>query len=264
MGVTQSSVTQHVAKLEALMGTRLFLRRREGLELTRAGRDLFEVSDRLGTLEQIVAEKVASYGALGAGQLTVIANAPRPTMPILERYARLYPGVQIEFGLYRWQEAMRRLIEREVDIAMVTEPTLTPDLHGREIERTRYLAVMRSDHPLAGRDRVSLAELAAHPVILPEDGSLTQRVVRRALEVRGKAFSQVVKIWTFPVVKEAILHGVGLGILLENSLAPSNRLVWIPIDEMPETYRNFVVTPADRRELRLVRSFFEVAFDRVD
>ena len=44
LGVTQSSVTQNVAKLEAMMGVPLFIRRRGGLELTKSARELFEIS----------------------------------------------------------------------------------------------------------------------------------------------------------------------------------------------------------------------------
>ncbi|MEO0820463.1 MAG: LysR family transcriptional regulator [Pseudomonadota bacterium] len=259
LGVTQSSITQHVAKLEALMGVQLFVRRREGLELTRAGRDLFELSDRLRTMEEIVAERVASYGSMGAGELRIIANCPRPAMPVIARFVALYPEVQIEFGLHRWDEAMRRMREREADIGVITEPDRLPALHCREIEVTRYLAVMRHDHRLAGRRRLSLRELAAERLVLPEDGSFTQRVVQATAREAGVRLSRVLKTWTFPVVKEAILHGAGIGIALENSLFPSRHLVEIPIDEMAGAYRNYLVTPADKRELRAVRSFFDVA-----
>ena len=74
LGVTQSSVTQHVAKLERIMGTRLLVRRRDGLELTRAGHELFAVSDRLRTLEQLIEERVANYSAFATGHLVVIAE----------------------------------------------------------------------------------------------------------------------------------------------------------------------------------------------
>src|SRR5215471_3647519 len=89
LGVTQSSVTQHVAKLEQIMGVPLFVRRRDGLELTRAGCDLFAVSDRLFALTQLVEEKVGNYSELAAGHLTVIANAPCPAMPVIARYTTL-------------------------------------------------------------------------------------------------------------------------------------------------------------------------------
>lgn len=122
LGVTQSSVTQHVAKLEKMMGAQLFIRRRDRVELTASARDLFDVSDRLRTLEQLVAEKIASYGALASGQLTIIANAPRPVMPVMAAFTRAYPQVQISFSLCDWTTAMGRLRARDVDIAIVTEP----------------------------------------------------------------------------------------------------------------------------------------------
>jgi LysR family transcriptional regulator, low CO2-responsive transcriptional regulator len=261
LGVTQSSVTQHVARLEGVMGTLLFVRRRDGLELTRAGRDLFEVSDRLTTLEQLVEERCASYRDLAGGHLRIIATAPRPAMPMIERYARSHPQVQIEFSLYNWTISMAMVREREVDIALFTEPDSADGLYIREIGRTRYLAYVRRDHPLAERSEVSLRELAGEPVILPEDGSFTQRVVNRHMSELGLSFLRILKTTTFPVVKEAVLHGIGVGLFLEDSLYPSSNLVAIPVTEMPESYRNCVVTPADKRDLRLVRSFIDVAVE---
>ena len=62
------------------MGTQLFVRRHDGVELTRAARELFEISDRLRTMEERVAEKIASYSELESGHLKIIANAPRPAV----------------------------------------------------------------------------------------------------------------------------------------------------------------------------------------
>ena len=61
------------------------------------------------------------------------------------------------------------------------------------------------------------------------------------------------------LVKEAVLHGVGIGLLLDDSMSPSSDLVAIDIAEMGETYTNCLVTPNDKRELRFVRSFIDVA-----
>ena len=111
LGVTQSSITQHVAKLEKAMGTQLFVRRRDGLELTSAGRDLFALTDRLTALEQQVQEKVQDVGALEDGHLRIIANAPRPILPIIAAYNRFYPNVRIDFTLFDWTSAMTMLGE---------------------------------------------------------------------------------------------------------------------------------------------------------
>lgn len=261
LGVTQSSVTQHVAKLERIVGAQLFLRRREGLELTRAGRELFEISDRLRTLEQLIEEKIDDYGALSTGHLRIIANAPRPALPIISGYLALYPQVQIEFTLFGWKAVMDQLREREVDIAIIVEPEFSEGLYTREIGVTRYKAFVSPDHPLADRRSISLRDLRQEVIILPEDGSLTQRVVKAKAAKLGFAFSRLIKTATFPVVKEAVLHGVGVGFMLEGGQFPSSNLITIDVEEMPELYRICLVTPSDKRDLRLVKSFCEVAAD---
>jgi len=261
LGVTQSSVTQHVAKLERVVGAQLFLRRRGGLELTSAGRELFEISDRLRTLEQLIEEKIDDYGALSTGHLRIIANAPRPALPIISGYLALYPQVQIEFTLFGWKAVMDQLREREVDIAIIVEPEVSEGLYTREIGTTRYKAFVSPDHHLADRRSISLRDLRQEVVILPEDGSLTQRVVKAKAAKLGFTFSRMIKTATFPVVKEAVLHGVGVGFMLEGGQFPSSNLVTIDVEEMPERYRVCLVTPSDKRDLRLVKSFCEVAAD---
>ncbi|WP_299396321.1 LysR family transcriptional regulator [Pelagibius sp.] len=259
LGVTQSSITQHVAKLEKIMGTLLFVRRRDGLELTPAAEELFQISDRLRTLEQLVDEKVASYGALSDGHLRIIANAPRPALPVIAAYTRLYPQVRIEFSLYSWTIAMQKLHERDMDIAIITEPQAVEGVSIHEINQTPYKAHLRRDHPLADRKVLSLHDLAEETVIMPEDGSFTQRVVSAKTREHGIELVRVIKTSTFPVVKEAVLHGVGVGIVLEDSLFPSRHLVTVPLKEMPEVYRHCLVTPPYKQDLRLVRSFLDVA-----
>ena len=259
LGVTQSSVTQHIGKLERLMGALLFIRRRDGLELTLTGRDLFAVTDRLRALEQLVEEKIASYSDLSSGHLTIIANAPRPAMPIIAEFTRRYPNVQIVFALYDWTTAMGKLRDREVDIAVITEPEILDGSDLIELARTPYLAHMRVDHPLASSDDISLADLAETHVILPEDGSFTQRTVRDKTALHGISLKRIIKTTSFPVVKEAVLHGVGIGLLLENSMFPSANLATVPVREMPEAHRHCLVTPRDKGDLRLIQSFADIA-----
>jgi DNA-binding transcriptional LysR family regulator len=259
LGITQSAVTQHLANLERRMGTRLFLRHRAGLEPTKPALDLFALTDRLHTLEQLVSEKVDAYGSLGSGHLTIVANAPRPAMPLIADFARTYPGVRIVFSLYSWTIAMERLAAREVDVAIITEPGESVGLRRRRIACNRYAALLLRRHPLANRAQLRLADLASERVVLPEDGSLTQRVVRQAVADAGVKLERVVEMTSFPVVKEAVLHGVGIGILLEDCVYPADDLVYRPIVEIPQEFATYLVTPEDKHDLHLVRAFFEVA-----
>ena len=261
LGVTQSSITQHIAKLETLMGTQLFIRRRSGLELTRAGKELFAISDRLTTMEQLVNEKISDYSALTDGHIRLIANAPRPAMPIIAEYGKRFPKVQIDFTLYNWTTSMTLLAERQVDIAIVTEPEDGPSLFTHELRRSRYKAHMPRDHALATRSSVSLRDLQAETLVLPEDGSLTQKIAGKKMHEHDLHFARILRTTTFPMVKEAILHNLGIGLLLDKSLFPSEKLAAVQVEEMPEEYRDCIAIPTDKRELRLIRSFLDVAIE---
>ncbi len=259
LGITQSAVTQHVTRLERQMGTQLFLRTRNGLELTKPALELFALSDRMRTMEALITEKIAAYSSLSAGHLDIIANAPRPSLPLIHAYCRRFPDVKLSFTLGSWTLAEERLRQREIDIAIITEPELEEGHVAIELARTPYAAYMRAEHPLARRREISIADLENEPVVLPEAGSFTRRIVGECLARHGRELKRVIEMTTFPVVKEAILHGIGLGILLAESFHPTGHLVTRPIRELPLSYRTYLVAAADKAELRTVRAFIDIA-----
>lgn len=262
LGVTQSAITQHVARLERSMGVQLFVRKRTGLELTRPGRELFVLSERFCTIERLIAERLQSYNALEDGHLHIIANAPQPALQLIAAYRSMYPDVDIEFGLYSWTVAMEMVRNRTIDIAIITEPDHVDGMFSLEIAQTRYMVYMRSEHRLARRKTVSLAQLTEETVIVPEIGSLTQKVVRDRCRELGIELRRLMAMRTFPVVKEAVLQGIGVGILLDASFFPSRQLATRPVKEINEVFRTYLVAPADKSDLRFVRSFIEIAETR--
>lgn len=258
LGVTQSSVTQHVANLERHVGAQLFVRRRDGLELTRAGRELFAIADRWAAVNDLVNEHVANYAALKDGHLRITATAPRPALPLIARFNARFPDILIDFKLLNWTQNAQAVRNREVDIAIITNPAIDDTVFTRKIEDIPYRAYMRADHRLAENEAVSLRDLQDETLVMTEDGSLTQRALLEAARRNGLVFRKTIKMTTFAVVKEAILHGLGVGLLLENSVHPSDRLVSLPVEEMRELFSNYFVIPSEKEKLRQIRQFIEL------
>ena len=259
LGVTQSAVTQHVAKLERAVGSALLHRGPQGVTLTKAGQEFYDLADRLVTLDTLIAEKIAGYSSLEQGRLTVIANAPRPALGLLARFRKAHPDVEVDFTLFDWTEAMRLLRQRLVDVAIVTEPDRIGSCFSRQVGAARYVAYVQAGDKLAARGRISLRDLAAGTVLVPEEGSFTARILARKLAEHDIVFPRRIRTTTFPVMKEAILHGVGSGVFLEDSAFASDGLRTLPLTEMPETYRTMIVSPSDKCDLKVVRSFIDLA-----
>lgn len=257
LNVSQSAISQHLSKLEQTLGAKLLIRERDGFSLTSTGSEFFDLADRFVTLDRLIDEKISRYSQMEQGHISIIANAPLPALRHIAQFNHTYPDVNIDFTLFDWTTATTMLRQRKADIAFITEPPQSTDWICHKVATVNYVLYVREDHHLANRKAVSLADLWNEALLLPEKGSLTQREVSKALKTHNVSIRRMIKTTTFPVMKEAILHGVGVGIFLDNSTTQEHTLVSMPIKEMRKSYDTFVVVPEDKYKLRLIKSFVD-------
>ncbi|WP_095590656.1 LysR family transcriptional regulator [Actibacterium ureilyticum] len=259
LGVTQSTITQHVAKLERQVGTPLLLRTREGVSLTRTGQEFYDLADRLVALDAAIAERVEGFETMERGHLQIIANAPLPALRIIGRFSRAFPDVTIEFALHDWTTAHRILRDRRADVGVITDP---PEVEGWEkvpLQATRYVAYVLPGSDSAQMADIHLRDLARDTIILPEHGSLTERVLARARRKHGVDFARTIRMASFPLMCEAVLQGAGTAIFLSDSGLVARDLVEVPIVELDRYHETAIVAPRDRARLRLVEAFIAAA-----
>jgi len=167
--------------------------------------------------------------------------------------------VQIHFILYDWTTSMVMLRGRMVDVAVNTDPQKSDAWVMQKLVDTRHVAHVPRSNPLSTRDRISLRDLVDETILFPEEGALTERAVSAALNAAGLSFRRVVRTATFPLMREAVLKGIGCSIFLADSSIVSDGLVEAPIGEMQATHEIFAAVPGDRSSLRLIRGFLGVA-----
>jgi DNA-binding transcriptional LysR family regulator len=168
LSFTQSAVSQHVAALEREAGTQLVERRRSGVRLTEAGRVLVGHADAILARIECAEEDLAALAGLRGGRLRLMSFqsggatlAPRAVAAFHERH----PGVELSMLEAEPDEAGERLRAGDVDVALVYDHESTPGLLAPGLELChllddRYDAILPSRHKLAGRARLSLADLA--------------------------------------------------------------------------------------------------------
>ena len=125
----QSNVTTRVKQLEERLGTRLFLRHRRRLVLSPEGKLLLEYADRLLRLSseaEAAMQNGVPRGVLRIGALESVAATRLP--PILSRYHRAYPDVRIELVTGTTGALIAKVIDGEVEGALVAEPFTPNDL----------------------------------------------------------------------------------------------------------------------------------------
>lgn len=261
LGVTQSTVTQHLANLEKSVGTLLVLRGRDGVQLTPSGEDFYDFADRLVLLDGEVSDRLAGYNNMKRGRLKVIANAPQPALRIIQRFSQNHPDVEIDFGLHDWTTATGMVRSRLTDVGLITDAPQNDDWERIHVEQTHYVLYCRHDSRFAKQKQISLADLAQEMVIIPEQGSLTRKILDAKLRTTGLAFERSITMTSFPVMCEAVLQGIGVAIFLRNSSLIREGMVEVDISDLSERRDTWLIATKDRMRLRLTKEFVSAALE---
>ncbi|HEV7291671.1 MAG TPA: LysR family transcriptional regulator [Devosia sp.] len=256
LGVTQSSVTQNVAKFETEVGARLFERRRTGLMLTPAGSKIHAVTEEIGHLYMLLEERMGEYAQLDKGLLRVVAAASQPALTYLRRFKDRHPGVELSFENASWRQCADLLREREADVALMPEPENTTGLSLWPLQERVHTALVYKGHPLYDAKSIAIAQLAETTVVLASARSFARwRLERRAAELKVR-LSDVMTVSSSPMAVEAVRNGLGIGITYGDG-DPEPGLRSIPIKELSDPYRLVAACNGDVRDLAIIRSFFD-------
>ena len=259
LGVTQSTITQHMANLEKGVGTLLLVRGRDGVELTSAGQDFYDLADRMVALDAEVSERLEGFNAMKQGRLKVIGNAPQPALRIIARFRQQFPDISIDFCLHDWTTATSMITNRLADVGLITDAPENDAWERIHVESVPYVVYCRSEHPISKCARISLRDLADETVILPEKGSLTRRLVSQTCQRHNITLNRVVTMTSFPLMCEAVLQGIGAAVFLKDSTLINENLCEIELHEMLEPRRTSLIATKDRARLRLVEAFINAA-----
>ncbi|MGE3255313.1 LysR family transcriptional regulator [Pseudonocardia sp.] len=192
--IAQPAVSQQVARLERKLGFALFDRNPRRVRLTEAGqRMLTEARAVLAAAEQAAA--VAAHLARSPAATLRLGTSPglgSRIAPAMDRLAA--GGITVELDARPVAQQLAALRSGELDAALVrtaARPRLaTPARPGVRVvplwsEPLR--AALPASHPLAERDRVGLADLAALPARIPDAACdpLVRSVVLEAFRAAG-------------------------------------------------------------------------------
>lgn len=223
LGVAQPSLTLAVQRLESRLGTRLFLRSRQGLSLTKAGesllRDARELLQRWENIKRgalSATHEVRGRLRLGIHPSVAIYALP-PFLPAL-----LHAHRDLEIALIHdlSRNITRKVVDLEADAGIVVNPLPHPDL------------VIRS----LARDKVTLwrnPNLRNEDVLLCEPSLLQTQDILRKLRRQGRSYRRIMECSNLEVLTRLAQSGAGTAILPERVARSQNRKL-IPVHGAPQ------------------------------
>lgn len=170
--ISQPPLSQAIAKLERYVGVRLLERTSRHVELTEAGGVFLAQAKATLAAAQEAVDRARDVGGGDAGTVAIGAT-PRcsssAVATVVQELVRRYPTINPDVLIGRWPSLEAALDKGEVDAAFDYEIQPRPTIAVEVVRSERILAVVGHDNPLAGRERVTLADLLPQPLAVGAD-----------------------------------------------------------------------------------------------
>lgn len=245
--ISHTALSKQLRSLEQQFDVQLFVRSSQGVELTDAGKVLYESSRAL--LEQLsvltrALEPYKVWQRIRIGTLPDIASQYLlASLHKLEEH-----GHEVEL-IYRQSttEVYKMLFDGEVDLLVAERISMHPSIWMGDLHREPLFVVMPRDHPFAAKTAVTLPELSSQPLVLYAQGC----TIRAKLTDLFAAANHPMNIKTEVNFQEVILgyvgNGGGLTVLPEPYITQlsTDRLVGVPLSH-PDAERTISVFSTNR------------------
>jgi DNA-binding transcriptional LysR family regulator len=266
LALTQSTVSQAIAALEADVGEPLFVRAGREVQLTEAGRVLDEHAREVLRSVESAREAVRALRQVASGTLALGASDTLSTHllpPVFAAFRARYPGIALQLDNRPSPAIAARVAARQLDVGVVSLPlpsSLSPSVLSLKqvpLVHQRDVVVMPKGHPLARRSRVRLQDVAAYPLLLL-DRTTGLRTWLEARFAAAKVTPRVtMEMSSVEVIKRLVELDFGLSIIPALAVDARDALVAVPLSGLEDRRQvGLVLGPAPSRA---TRAFVEVA-----
>jgi DNA-binding transcriptional LysR family regulator len=225
LGVSQQALSARMRTLERATNVMLLVRSPGGSHLTEQGRlvvgwaeDVLDAADRLEAGLRSVRSGVSQPLAIAASQTVAEHLVPHWLVELrsIEQASAGHTPTVVELTVANSTRVIELVRDVKVRLGFIETPHLPADMVTAHLRDDEMLVVTAPGHPWARRRRpLSLAEIAATPMVMREAGSGTRVTLTDHLAAQHPPLSAriAMELGTSAAVRSAIAEGVGPGVL---------------------------------------------------
>jgi len=236
LNISSPSISAAITQLEEEFGLTLFIREHaKGLTLTKAGDQFMEQTRLVMQEAEHLSTLAGEITGIAQGQLNVgcLLTFAQIILPGLRReFEEAHPSVLIGQRILNQAEIFSQIRREELDVALTYDLDIPSDLEFTPLQDLPPYVLCGEDHPLTGRDEVSVLDLKDHAMVLldlPHSSDyflsfFSRANIRPRVKERTKDMS---------VMRSMVANGYGFSIaniLPLNSRSPDGKpLCFIPL-----------------------------------
>jgi LysR family cys regulon transcriptional activator len=250
---TQSGISKQLKQLEGELGFQVFTRRGKSLDaVTPAGGQVLERARSILHEARNIRALAANLREEAHGELSLATTHTQARFVLPEAIARLkqhYPELSVHIRPQGEGRIISLFESGEVDLVIVSTSGQAPE-GGIAVPLFRWYrrAVVPLGHPLAKLNRqLRIQDLSEHPLVSYESSLQPESSLRKAFAAAEFTPRIACTSADADLIKTYVLAGLGVGILAEMALGPSDsrELVALDIDDLLPVCTSWLVLRRD-------------------
>ena len=219
--ISQSAVSQQLAKLERDLSTQLISRGGGLVAPTDAGQAFYRgAKEILRRHEQMLGEvrSVADSvrGVLRVG--TIYSVGFYLLDPYVRKFIQRHRDVDLHVEYTGWNRIYAAVVGGEMDLGVVACPERQRSVEIIPLVSEELVAVVPPDHPLAWRKKIDLSQLNGEDFIAFQRNIPTRRMIDKVLKRKRIQVNIVMEFDNIELLKRAIMVGSGVSILPKDNV----------------------------------------------
>ena len=242
--VSQSSLSQQIAKLEKEIGYPLFQRTTKYVQITEEGtRFLAQAKKVLAEYDALHAQVEATRASMEHTINLGMSVVYRPNAAeAVVRFMQTHPDIDVNLTSAWELDLVEMLRNGRIDLALFGIDWENDDLSGMTVtplHDERVVASMSPQHPLAQRESVSLAELANETLIFTSDRSGVRRLVLQRFRQMGVHLHNSMEINDTETRIHYVTQNIGIAFTMAHTHHWENAQTTLRVPVEPKMIRTY-------------------------
>ena len=252
LNITQPAVTKGIQRLQEYYEIKFVERPGKKLELTQAGAALYEIADKIFSLEKLAEETINSFRTEEGGLLRIHASESFGGyyLPaLINHFKALNPAIRVKVDILPTDKIVETTIGLQNEIGFISYPVEHEKLIISEVLKEKLILIVSPRHQLATMTEIRPRDLEGQAMIMHEHGSALQMAAEKFLAEGNVQISSYLEFSNNEAIKRAVAEGDGIALISEKVAAEeisAGKLIGIPVSDPPITRTFYMIQSKDK------------------
>jgi LysR family cys regulon transcriptional activator len=219
MSLSQAAVTLQVQSLERDLGVQLFIRDKQTIKVTEAGRILYSqashyihgIDDLFESFIKFTSDKKLNTIDLASNHVGISYILPK----FIKKFKTTNPSIKFKIRNLSKAECIERLLNQEIDMFIypMADGELPETLEFIPIVKYQPILLVRKDHPLAKKKNLVLEDVAKFDLVRIDPKLITLPGFEEIIQAHGLKTSFEFETSDWEILKKFVKADIGVAII---------------------------------------------------